>query len=418
MKRLLTAICILIVFPVVVHATDVEIYGTTTSKIKPNVLIIFDNSGSMNEEVRSAIGYDPGFPYTEALACGGGDNVLCETNRVYRWRGVEKVWQGHTTMANVESRCTSAYNNLSAQGTYTGRLSTAGACSTSSGTYASGNYVNFLVSQTGDTDPSLPKLTIAKRVISELVQTTDAVNFGLMKFNQSQGGQLVFPVSDMSTGTNRATLISSINALTGDTWTPLAETHYEAMRYYSGQSSYFNAGTNYTSPIQYTCQKNYIILMTDGMSTEDRSPVLQTLCNSGDCDGDGYEPDEDPDKSYAFQGSDYLDDVAKYLHDNDMSSSLEGTQNVTTYAIGFGLLGADDGATLLLGETADNGGGTYYSAYNTQTLNQAFVEILGTIVQDNTSFVAPVVPVSPENKTYSGDAVYIGFFKPAVGAFW
>jgi type IV pilus assembly protein PilY1 len=28
------------------------------------------------------------------------------------------------------------------------------------------------------------------------------------------------------------------------------------------------------------------------------------------------------------------------------------------------------------------------------------------------------VPVSPENKTYSGDTVYIGFFKPAVGAFW
>ena len=49
MKRLLTAICILMVFPVVVHATDVEIYGTTTSEIKPNVLIIFDNSGIINE---------------------------------------------------------------------------------------------------------------------------------------------------------------------------------------------------------------------------------------------------------------------------------------------------------------------------------------------------------------------------------
>ena len=190
------------------------------------------------------------------------------------------------------------------------------------------------------------------------------------------------------------------------------------MRYYSGQSSYFNSGTNYTSPIQYTCQKNYVILMTDGMSTEDRSPVLQTICSSGDCDGDGYEPAGDPLKSYAYQGSDYLDDVAKYLHDNELSSCLAGTQNVSTYAIGFGLLGANDGATLLLGETANNGGGTYYSAYNTQTLNQAFVEILGTIVQDNTSFVAPVVPVSPENKTYSGDAVYIGFFKPNVGPFW
>ena len=418
MKRLLIAICILMVLPIVVHAEDVEIYGTTTSEIKPNVLIIFDNSGSMNDEVQSALGYDPAITYTQALACGGGSNVLCETTRVYRWRGVEKIWQAHTTMANVQSRCSSAHNNLSAQGSYTGRLSTAGACSTTSATFASGNYINFLVSSTGDTDPSLPKLTIAKRVVSELVQTTDEVNFGLMVFNQSQGGRLAFPVSDMTTGTNRTDLVNTINALNGETWTPLAETHYEAMRYYSGQSSYFNAGTNYTSPIQYACQKNYIILMTDGMSTEDRSPVLQTICNSGDCDGDGYEPAGDSRKSYAYQGSDYLDDVAKYLLDNDMSTSLEGTQNVSTYAIGFGLIGASDGATLLLGETAIAGGGIYYSAYNTQTLNQAFVEILGTIVQDNTSFVAPVVPVSPENKTYSGDTVYIGFFKPAVGAFW
>ncbi len=418
MKRLLTVIYILMVFPAVVHATDVEIYGTTTSEIKPNVLIIFDNSGSMNEEVRSAIGYDPAFTYPQAVACGSGESDLCETTRVYRWRGVEKIWQGHTTMDKVQSRCTSAYNNLSTQGTYTGRLSTAGACSTSSGTYASGNYVNFLVSQTGDTDPSLPKLTIAKRVVSELVQTTDEVNFGLMVFNSSQGGRLEFPVSDMSTGTNRQDLVNEVNALEGETWTPLAETHYEAMRYYSGQSSYFNAGTNYTSPIQYACQKNYIILMTDGMSTEDRSAVLQTICNNGDCNGDGHEPTGDPRKTYPMNGSDYLDDVAKYLHDNDMSSSLAGTQNVSTYAIGFGLLGADDSATILLEETASNGGGTYYAAYNTQTLNQAFVEILGTIVQDNTSFVAPVVPVSPENKTYSGDSVYIGFFKPAVGAFW
>ncbi len=418
MKKLFIAICILLILPIVVYADDVEIYGVTTSEIKPNVLIIFDNSGSMNGSVRSAVGYDPSVTYPVATACGGGNNVPCETTRVYRWRGVEKVWQGHTTMSNVQSRCTTAYNRLSTQGTYTGRLATSGACSTSSGTYAPGNYINFLVSNSGGTDPTTPKLTIAKRVVTELVQTTDSVNFGLMVFNQSQGGRLVFPVSDMTTGTNRATLIDSINALAGETWTPLAETHYEAMRYYSGQSSYFNSGTNYTSPIQYTCQKNYIILMTDGMSTEDRSPVLQTICSSGDCDGDGYEPAGDTRKSYAYQGSDYLDDVAKYIHDNDMSTSLAGTQNVTTYTIGFGLPEADDGATLLLRETANNGGGEYYSAYNTQTLNEAFTEIIGSIIQDNTSFVAPVVPVSPENKTYSGDAVYIGFFKPNVGPFW
>lgn len=418
MKKLFAALFSLLIIPSVAFADDTEIYGVTTSQIKPNVLIIFDNSGSMNDQIRSAVGYDSSITYPVASACGGGGNVPCETDTVYRWRGVEKIWQGHTTLSNVQASCTTAYNRLSTQGTYTGMLSTAGYCRTSAGTFATGNYINFLVSNTGEGDPTTPKLTIAKNVIKDLVRSTDSVNFGLMVFNTSQGGYILRPISDMTVGTNRQDFIDAIDGIEANTWTPLAETLYEAMRYCSGQSSYFNSGTNYTSPIQYACQKNYVILMTDGMSTEDRSPVLQTICNNGDCDGDGYEADRDPMKQYAFQGSDYLDDVAKYLRDNDMSTSLAGTQNVTTYTIGFGLPESDDGATLLLRETAANGGGKYYSAYNTQTLSQAFTEILGTIIQDNTSFVAPVVPVSPENKTFSGDRVYIGFFKPAVGPFW
>lgn len=420
MKKILIVLFILMILPVsIAFADDTEIYGLTTAQIKPNILIIFDNSGSMNDEVQSALGYVPSVTYAVASACGGGGNVACDSTKVYRWRGVEQVWQPHTTVANVQAHCTSAYNSLYNQGSYTGSLSTAGYCKTSSGTFATGNYINFLVSATAGTEPSGPKVDIAKRVISELVQTTDSVNFGLMIFNTSEGGRLSRPVLDMSVGTTNLTdLVNAINSIEAETWTPLAETLYESMRYYSGQSSYFNSGTSYTSPIQYSCQKNYIILMTDGMSTLDNNPVLKTLCNNGDCDGDGFEPSNDPRKSYYSSGTDYLDDVAKYLHDNDMSSSLTGTQNVITYTVGFGLPSATDGATLLLQETAANGGATYYSAYNTQTLNTAFIKILGTIIQDNTSFVAPVVPVSPENKTFSGDRVYIGFFKPAVGTFW
>ncbi|MDD5433904.1 MAG: PilC/PilY family type IV pilus protein, partial [Nitrospira sp.] len=420
LKKILLILSLLtIIIPAALtYADDTEIYGFTTTQIKPNVLIIFDNSGSMNDDIRSAIGFDPAVTYTVASACGGNGNVLCDSTTIYRWRGVEQVWQPHSSLSNVQAHCTTAYNSLHNQGMYTGVLSTAGYCRTSGGTFATGNYINFLVSNTGGVDPSTPKVDIAKRVITELVKTTDSVNFGLMVFNNSEGGHLARPILDMGVGTNRQDLINAINNITANTWTPLAETLYESMRYFSGQSSQFNSGTNYTSPIQYSCQKNYVIIVTDGMSTEDKNPVLKTLCNNGDCDGDGFEPDRDPRKSYYASGSDYLDDVAKYMHDNDMSSSLNGTQNVITYTVGFGLLSSDDGATLLLTETADNGGGKYYSAYNTQSLNQAFTEIIGTIIQDNTSFVAPVVPVSPENKTFSGDRVYIGFFKPSVGAFW
>ena len=36
----------------------------------------------------------------------------------------------------------------------------------------------------------------------------------------------------------------------------------------------------------------------------------------------------------------------------------------------------------------------------------------------NTSFVAPAVPVSPENKLYSGNKIYMGFFKPQTQKQW
>src|SRR3972149_1973468 len=101
MKRLLIALMIISVIPLTAYADDTEIYGLTTTAIKPNVLIIFDNSGSMNDEVRTAIGYDPSVTYPVAAACGGGGNVDCATTTVYRFRGVEQVWQGGARV----SRC-------------------------------------------------------------------------------------------------------------------------------------------------------------------------------------------------------------------------------------------------------------------------------------------------------------------------
>jgi len=62
---------------------------------------------------------------------------------------------------------------------------------------------------------------------------------------------------------------------------------------------------------------------------------------------------------YEDEGTDYLDDVAKYLHNSDLSS-LEGKQNVTVYTIGFTV------NSPLLERTAQNGGGKYYYCHNAQ----------------------------------------------------
>ncbi|VAW38822.1 Type IV fimbrial biogenesis protein PilY1, partial [hydrothermal vent metagenome] len=414
---------------------DTEIYGVSTQAIEPNVLIFLDNSGSMTGNVVSGTAYDPSVTYPVTNDCWWS---ACSSNKVYRWFYFS--WLEH--MSNVSSvSCSSAYTALTTSGTYQGQLNTDGTCSQTLASFATGNYINWL----GTSGGLRPKIDVAKEVLENLILSTDGVRFGLMIFNSdNEGGHIAgigdgygyteggsdyhAYIKDMSdifvgTTTNKTALIATINNVNADTWTPLAETLYEGLQYYEGDSVYFGGSGTYTTPIQYSCQQNYAIIITDGMSTLDRHSVLATLCTGGDCDGDGYEPGSDPTKSYSSDGSDYLDDVAKYLYDTDLlpdngaDVKTHGKQNVITHTIGFGL-GGNASATELLEETAFNGGGVAYLASSTSDLSESLRQILATIVEDNTSYVAPVLPVSPENRTFSGSRLYMGFFKPQSGAFW
>ncbi len=410
---------------------DTVIYGVSTGTIQPNVLVILDNSGSMSGEIITGGPYTPATTYAVTNSCSG---AACTSNAVYKWKAGENKWVSYISdVATVT--CTKARNGFLTSGTFQGKLTSGGACSGKSGSFATGNYVNWLAAGGG----ARAKMVVAKEVLSDLLNSTSGVRFGLMIFNSSEGGHITGVgdaygylnydayIQDMDTifsgaETNRDALVKTVNNVNPGTWTPLGETLFEAMRYYKGGQTVFNGSYTYTTPIQYACQKNYVILITDGMSTEDRNAILRTICNNGDCDGDGFEPAGDPDKQYDSNGSDYLDDVAKYMYETDVltdgvDEKTIGKQNIITYTVGFGLAGVDYAETLLQ-ETATNGGGRYFSADSTGGLSESLRQIIASIVEDDTSFVAPVLPVSPENRTYTGDRLYMGFFKPKSDAFW
>lgn len=421
------------------YVGDTAIYGGGPANVQPNVMIILDTSGSMNDETAPSNPYNPATTYPPSNSCGG---VACATNTVYRCTafGLEcGNWVSHVAnVSTVTTSCPAGTNpkqSLQTTGQWNSgnrRLQTSGACASGNGIYAMGNWINWR-SQAGTPEA---KIEIAKRVVKNVINSTTGVRLGLMVFNNNQGARLraynsyTASVKDMDamfnvTTTNRQALVAAIDPIVADAWTPLAESLFEAMRYYQGAASVFNAPTVYTSPIQEACQRNYVVLVTDGMSTQDNDNALRTICTTGangipgDCDQDGFEPANDPAKTYPNQGSDYLDDVAKYLHDSDLSTTLSGTQNVITYTVGFGLGGSNAGAVKLLNETAVNGGGQAFLSEDEDQLTNALTQILGQIFETNSSFVAPVVPVSPENRTFSGGRVYLGFFKPQSGtAFW
>jgi type IV pilus assembly protein PilY1 len=275
-----------------------------------------------------------------------------------------------------------------------------------------GNYLNYVASGAGETRS---RISVAKDVLTDLINTTTGVRFGMMVFNYEQGGRLA-----AECGTDKATLLSRIASAGPDGWTPLAETLAEAGLYFAGKPSWFNSGVTYTSPMQERCQKNYIIIMTDGEPTKDRDHRLyDTSYINGDIIGD-YDGDHNGGSefdNYSDSGSDYLDDVAKYLYENDCNPSLgDGTsfdkQNITTFTIGFKT------SQSLLQRTAAHGGGEYFTAENYSSLTEAFHQIMSSIVEKNAVFVAPVVPISRMNRVYAGDKIYLGFFKPQQSGRW
>jgi type IV pilus assembly protein PilY1 len=379
-------------------ALDTDLYVVTSDEVQPNILIIFDNSGSMNDYI-PGVPYDPNVTYTY-----GASNY---PNRVY----YRTTWGNWNVYRNdvTEIACDSIKAALVSEGFYNGRIRfTSSACGWDRYVnLRTGNYLNYMEVTGGPADR--PKLEVAKGIVKSFINTTDGVRFGAMIFNNNEGGRMLRPVRDMTDG-NRSDLTSAINGLSAGTWTPLAETLYEAGLYFKGATSYFNSGTTYTSPIQYYCQMNYIILVTDGLSTQDRNPILGTTI--GDRDGDGREPGGAHEEPYEDNGSDYLDDVAKYLHETDLRSDLQKAQNLTTYTIGFTI------SSSLLERAASHGGGTYFYSQNAQDFISALQSIIDEILSKSTSYVAPVVPISQMEKTSAGDRMYLAMFKPTMKTLW
>jgi type IV pilus assembly protein PilY1 len=437
--------CFIFSFPGIIRAEDTEIFGGSQINVPPNVLIIFDSSGSMAENVTipAATEYDKNTTYT-----GSYDLGYVYRQQSWGWEQFQDIGVNHIVDSG-EISCDSARDALNEYGHFQGQIQAAAphACGTSytAKNLRTGNYLNYYVSEGPQTRP---KIDIAKETISDVIDTTNGVRFGLMVFNYSEGGRLMAPCADRDSPAQKQALKDTINGFSANGWTPLAETLAEAGLYFARQPSYFNSGVNYGTPstyggtehvIQWRCQKNYIIIMTDGESTQDRNAIL-TAANYmysksiGDYDSDVSATDPTKHQSeyywidsssvqhaYPDSGSDYLDDVAKFLYDEDLlpasvydsggisfNNTDFPTQHIITYTIGF-----DTDHKLLL-ETSDamHGQGDYFTTSSTISLSDILEKIIGRILESNSQFVAPVVPVNRMNRTYADNGIYLGIFAP------
>jgi len=192
-------------------------------------------------------------------------------------------------------------------------------------------------------------------------QVGSKARFGLMEFKGAGDGGKV--LNDI--GGNTTSMITGIESTTPSTWTPLAESLYEATRYFAQVApAYTNSDFSYNvttkdpfyfqSPSwadtsQYvTCCKSFVIIFTDGEPTQDLNvpTALQDYAHAvhgNHCTGATESTACTPHKTnYANNGSHYLDDVAYYAHITDLrqatlpvlneaGQALAGNQNLTVY---------------------------------------------------------------------------------------
>ncbi|MFW2404748.1 MAG: pilus assembly protein [Gammaproteobacteria bacterium] len=269
------------------------------------------------------------------------------------------------------------------------------------------------------------RLEVTQSVVNNLLDTLVGVNVGMMRFNQKEGGPIVHEVAPIDA--NRSTLKAAVNAFDHDGWTPLSETLYEAGRYFSGQAPYYGNCTNvtdgtcidsvataqsggtYDSPINFSCQENYVVLLTDGKPTEDVGansaipalPGFVTATGSASCDRGDLTDDNGK----------CLDEMATYMHNHDISP-LDGTQTVTTHTVGFGV------DLNVLRTTASGGGGEYQPADDTSSLSIALTEIILDIFDDTTTFTSPSVPVNSFNRMQNLQDVFVSVFEPSGLMHW
>jgi len=437
--------------------------------VPPNVLIILDNSGSMYEFAykdsydpnRRYYGYfDPDKKYAYAYKRNWRDGYFYESSSG-SWSGNFLNW---LTMRRID-----VAKKVLVGGDYT--------------SYGSGYMLNLIDDPDRDLSRSWGRyryyfypsnlwrsiysmevydtashtsrfyrlrVLVNKKPEGVIQKTWTKVRYGVMVFNEygnryedgywgRDGGRIVYYISGPGEDDK---LIKVIQSVRPRTWTPLAETYYEAIRYFEAEVSAYNR-EDYSDndPIQYRCQKNFVILITDGESTKDMN-LPGTCFGRGTVRDSKFNIKEWMDKiasneGYSSQycrranrgdGTYYLEGVAYYSHVSDLRDDFKGMQNLTLYdvfvfdesPVGRELLqkaakygGFDDfNGNSIPDERAEwdkNGDGipdNYYEAQDGYKIEQAIEEVIEEIIKRASGTSASILPEKAKRGTVLYQSVF------------
>jgi len=216
----------------------------------------------------------------------------------------------------------------------------------------------------------------------------------------TDGGRIIAAVG-APLGDHLSGLVAAIDGISATSWAPLAEAFYTAIGYFGNRTStlpgsLWPQASGWGLPSSsFSCQRNNILLVTDGVSTADRHPDVGTLLTAflGQLPSGmttGVKPG-DPVATPAFQGSYNLDDLAWLARNRALADfgPIRSTRDyLSTYVIytgspcgSYNVDGTcqtlDEGAPeKLMQLTAAKGGGVLVKARLAADLENAFQEML------------------------------------------
>lgn len=384
------------------------------------------------------------------------------SSNTQRWRNLTSVTNIIGTGSRYDVECredhgvdgdlesTAPYIDRDATGNRNRWTSTPTAWPASDGTAASlysANYIAYY--EQFRTQRLGTRMEIMQQAARNLLYSLSNVNVGLMRYstnsasnNSDGGGMVLWPVSPIEE--SRDQIINLIDGLVPYYYTPLSETLFEAYRYFSGGQVHFGntsrtctesysngncsgsvvalpsaaesrvgnaiTGTHYASPAGDSCQKNFIVYLTDGEPTRDNKAdaLIEALGSAtGGCD-EGSNPGR------------CLAAIAQYMHSTDLREDVPGDQTVSTYFIGFGdtFGGTSNSAFSYLQEAAERGNGEAFQANDLSELSAVFTNIFSSILDQSTTLTAPTVSVNAFNRTQTLDELYVSVFQPAAATHW
>ncbi|OUS72660.1 pilin biogenesis protein [Pseudoalteromonas sp. A601] len=367
------SLCIALLLSMHSYAEDIELYVNHNVELdeKPRVLLIFDTSGSM------------------AWSVVDGDSQVC-----YR-RVKSNQFERGDCFKSLDSYSWKEQCYIIRSGYYR--------------------------AECDDT-----RLGVAKKAISQLIEENDDIEFGLMRFNGSNGGYVLAKL-----GSEKSFLLDKVDNLPASGSTPLTETLWEAYLYITGQHVYYGGNTNdrdrsaessgyYKSPFipvagePLRCDNSVnIILMTDGDPTSDsnRNNDIKNLHN--------YHYTSNP----PVVSNSYLTALAKVINGtSDVEVDLytpttEIREFGRVFPIGFGT-GMSNSGKDLLSQAATYGGGQYLHADTAEQLSEALKNTITRIREVNDTFTSPSVASNNVDQTRSRESIYYAMFYPEAGARW